>query len=335
MEKNSVNFKNFLGFDISKQTLDLCLINEDGKTQLIEKIPNTFVGIKTLLNKLKNIKNELLICCEHTGVYGHLLHSLCNENGFSFWMVSALEIKRSMGITRGKSDQIDAKRIANFALEQRKKYVSTSMPIDDLLELKLLNNQRQKLIESIKSFKHTEESYNYYPKNVLKRLKIQNQKTVDWLNKQLKIIEKEIESIIARNEKISNQKKLVESIPGIGPQTSLALILATNCFQNFKNSRKIACYAGVAPFEYSSGTSIRGKTKVHYLADKNLKSLLHLCVLNTIRYSPEIKEYYTRKKEEGKHSMLIINNIKNKLLHRIFAVINRNSPYVNLYRYTS
>ncbi len=126
---------------------------------------------------------------------------------------------------------------------------------------------------------------------------------------------------------------LMQSIPGIGPQTSMMLILTTNGFREFPTWRKMACYSGCAPFEYSSGTSVRGRTKVHTYADKKLKSNLYLCVLNNLKNSAEMKQYYERKKEEGKHSMLIINNLKCKLLSRIYAVVKRETPYVDTYKF--
>ena len=120
----------------------------------------------------------------------------------------------------------------------------------------------------------------------------------------------------------------MESIPGIGRVTALYLITITQVFARFANGRKFACFAGVAPFEYRSGSSIRGKTKVSPLANKKIKSLLHMASLSAVRYDPELRLYYKRKKEEGKHSMLVLNNIKFKLIQRAFAVINRQTPYV-------
>jgi transposase len=125
------------------------------------------------------------------------------------------------------------------------------------------------------------------------------------------------------------------SITGVGKMTSICLIIRTQSFEKFDNWRQAACYCGCAPFEYSSGTSINGRTRVSPLADLKLKSLLTMCALSAIRYDAELKAYYERKIVEGKNKMLIINNIRCKLLARIFAVINRNSPYVNTHRFAS
>ncbi|PWN59932.1 transposase, partial [Chryseobacterium viscerum] len=98
---------------------------------------------------------------------------------------------------------------------------------------------------------------------------------------------------------------------------------------------KFACYSGIVPFEYSSGTSLRGKSRVSHFADKKMKSILHMASLAAIKHDAEIKNYYERKKQEGKHSLLIINNVKCKIISRAFAVIFRNTPFVNTYKFVS
>ena len=113
------------------------------------------------------------------------------------------------------------------------------------------------------------------------------------------------------------------------------LIAYTNGFTRFKNSRKFASYCGIAPFPYQSGISIRGKTKVNHLANKKLKTLLDLCAKSAIQYNAEMKQYYERRIKEGKAKMSTINIVRNKLLSRIFAVVQRGTPYVNINKYAA
>ena len=102
----------------------------------------------------------------------------------------------------------------------------------------------------------------------------------------------------------------------------------TNGFTILKDTRKLACYCGVAPFEYSSGSSIRGKTKVHYMANKKLKCNLHMASLSAIKLDADMKTYYERKVAEGKNKMSVLNAVKNKLLARVVAVVNKGEEYV-------
>lgn len=93
-------------------------------------------------------------------------------------------------------------------------------------------------------------------------------------------------------------------------------------------SRQLACYCGCAPFEHRSGTSVRGKTRISNMANKNLKKLLTLCARSLLRTKTELADYYNRKLAEGKNKMSIINALRNKLIQRICAVIDRQTPYI-------
>ncbi len=124
-------------------------------------------------------------------------------------------------------------------------------------------------------------------------------------------------------------------MPGVGPQTAINLIVTTRCFSTFENWRQLACYAGVAPFEYRSGTSIRGKTKVNHIANKKLKSLLNMAALSAKRHDKQLKEYYERKIQEGKNGMSVMNALRCKIISRVFATIKRETPYVDFLKYSA
>ena len=117
------------------------------------------------------------------------------------------------------------------------------------------------------------------------------------------------------------------SIPGVGPAAATEVILATDEFKNFAEPKKLACHAGVAPFEHSSGSSIRGRSRVNQHARKRLKFLFHLAAMSAIRVKGELQTYYQRKVAEGKNKMSILNAVRNKLIHRICAVVKRKQKY--------
>ncbi|MDM1328102.1 IS110 family transposase, partial [Myroides odoratimimus] len=102
----------------------------------------------------------------------------------------------------------------------------------------------------------------------------------------------------------------------------------TNRFTSFDEARQLASYCGVVPFEYTSGKCVKGKPKVHFMSNKKLKKLLHMCALSSIRHDPEMKSYYERKVGDGKHKMLVLNNVRNKLVQRICACVKDKKMYV-------
>jgi transposase len=138
-----------------------------------------------------------------------------------------------------------------------------------------------------------------------------------------------MKKIIAENDTVNRNYLLLQTVPGIGHLTAIYLICCTNNFAGKVSGKQLACYAGLAPFEHSSGISVKGRTRVHKMANKDLKKLLHLSALSAIKYYPEFTNYYKRKKAEGKHSMSVLNAIRNKIVLRVAAVVNNQQAYVN------
>lgn len=170
-------------------------------------------------------------------------------------------------------------------------------------------------------------------KQVYKSINSVNTKTIKFLKTTLKELEKKMKEIISNEPKLKTQFELVKSVPGVGDRTAIYMLIATRGFTTFDNARKFACYSGTAPFEHSSGTSIKGRTKVNHMADKKMKSILQMCALVAVKHDPQLKEYYNKKKAEGKNAMLVLNNVKCKIISRVFSVINRQTPYINTYKF--
>ena len=105
------------------------------------------------------------------------------------------------------------------------------------------------------------------------------------------------------------------------------MLVKTNGYKGICNPKKFACYAGVAPFSQSSGTSINKKARVSHLADKTMKRLLHMAAMRAIQLENDLKKYYIRKVNQGKNKMLVLNAIRNKIIHRIFAMIKSEKLY--------
>lgn len=334
--------KNYLfhvGIDISKLKLDVVLVD---KTKSISQehfvVTNNSKGLKSMLSILKKRKVDLgltLFCFENTGIYTFPLSCFCFDNQFDYWVVPAVEIKRSKGISRGKNDKSDAKDIAFYSIRSIDKLQLSSIPEKEIQQLKLLFTEREKIKKSLLIFGTTKENEGYIPLQVYRTVKTLNAKTIRFLEASLKAIEKEMREIIKHQAVLKRQFELIKSITGVGEKTAIYFIIVTKGFKSFTSARKLACYAGVAPFEYSSGSSIRGGTKVNHMADKKMKSLLQMCALSAVKYDAQLKTYYLKKQKEGKNKMLVLNNVRAKIISRIFAVINRDSPFVDIYKYAA
>jgi transposase len=179
-------------------------------------------------------------------------------------------------------------------------------------------------------FENSKEVERFCDNQAAKVLSKENRTIISFLKKRIEHFDKLIEQIITEEPLMNSQFKLITSIPGIGLQIAANIIAYTQAFHLFDCPRKFACYSGVAPFPYQSGSSIKGRTRVSHLANKKMKSILSLGALQAIRNDAEMRHYYQRKVEQGKNKMLVLNAVRNKLLQRIFAVIKRETPYVKL-----
>lgn len=323
----------FIGIDVSKSTLDVIILNsENPDDSKYYKIDNQRKAIRALLKKLPS---SILVCFEHTGNYGLNLKYELLDKQLDFWIENPLLIKRFKGFKRGKNDKADARDIAEYARANQHKANLYTLEEDSILKIRLLLNQREKVMKCIVMFKQSKESNLFYPKKIKKSIDQSDNRQLKHLEKELKWLEGQINKVLSENQELKDKLKLAKSVKGIGDQTALYMLVRTKGFTCFQNWRKFACYIGTAPFEYSSGTSIKGKTKVSHYADKKLKSLFNLAALTARQYDPEIKAYYERKLLEGKNKMLILNNVRNKLIARVFAVIKRGTPYVNTQKFAT
>lgn len=155
------------------------------------------------------------------------------------------------------------------------------------------------------------------------------------LKQEIKKLESVVKGIIENNPQLRASFELITSVRGIGFIVASYLIVYTCNFTRFDNWRKFSCYSGIAPFDYQSGTSVKGRTQVSPLANQQIKKMLHLAAMCASHYDPELREYDLRRLAEGKAKMTVINIIRNKLVSRVFAVVKRGTPFVNIKKYTT
>ena len=128
---------------------------------------------------------------------------------------------------------------------------------------------------------------------------------------------------------MNQQAKLIQSVPGAEKVLCWTILAKTENFTAITKPKKMACYCGVVPFSNQSGTSLRGKSRVSSYADKTVKTVLHMVAMRAVRLNNDLKEYYVRKVADGKNKMAVLNAVRNKIIHRIFAVVRNQSPYQN------
>lgn len=329
--------KNYLGIDVSKPWFDVSLlpvIDHVKQPFVTERFDNTVAGMNAFKNWLKvsgvTLDSNSLLVIENTGVYHRLLWSFCSKYNLPLHIGNAAHIKWSLGITRGKNDVIDSVRLCQYCCKQSDELKATPVLNPVFMKLKDLMSSRSRLVTQLHSTKnYIKELQCSNDKLLLATLEKAHKAAIEGIKKSICQIEELIDQIIEQDANIYKNYLLIKSVPGIGHLTAVYIICCTNNFASKVSGKQLASYAGVVPFEHSSGVSIRGRNRVHKMANKDLKKMLHLCALTAIKYYPEFKQYFDRKKAEGKNGMLVINAIRNKLVLRVVAVVNKQQPYVD------
>lgn len=322
----------FIGVDVSKKKLDFCVMFKN-KVIHEEVVANHQSAVIALIHRLENdygIANaRMLVCAEHTGQYTYPLVCACESVECKLWLEHPSSIKYSSGVQRGKNDKIDARRIAVYAARFEDKVRYYERPEQEIERLKQLESERSLYVVDLAKYKALLKDQREYMSERIyndkaKRLK----KLMKGLEDAIKSITDEMKRIIDSTEVLDRQYNLLQSIDGVGPIVALNMIVVTEGFTRFDNARQFNCFAGLAPFQYTSGSSKHSRARVSHRADKCIKTLLHLSAVSVIsKAGGELKEYYLRKVEEGKNKMTVINALRAKIVARMFSVIKRNEFY--------
>ena len=331
-----MDIRYFIGVDISKATLDWAVF--DGKVIVLQsQSANSETGIKNtlkLISALPGFRVTDSVCCmEHTGIYNAHILTYLYKLHVPIWLENSLQIKKAGGLQRGKNDTIDAQRIAQYAFRFRDQLRLWQPPRPVLQKLAALSALRQRLL-GVRQQLHQPlaEQQGFVELALQKQLIKSCQASLKAVDADLQTVDRQIHQLIQTDDRLKELFDWITarrpgSVPGIGSATATEVLVATDEFKQFTDPKKLACHAGVAPFEYKSGSSVRGKTSVSQHARKRLKSLFHLGAMSAIRMKGELQDYYRRKVAEGKNKMLVLNAVRNKLVHRVCSVVHRQQKY--------
>ena len=336
--------KLFVGIDFSKEKIDVAIIFAEGLTEtsmrLFNEFKNSVSGYKQLVKWVEESSNETepslwLFCGENTGDYSKPLCNFLYGRGFDMWLENAKSIKDASGIRRLKSDRADANMIAEYAMRNYDKAIMYEPLSESLSQLRELFLYRQMVVRHRCSFqvRRGEKRLNMEKSPVKTMISQSGRHIVTELNKEIEKIDKRIAELIDSDDELAQVFNIVTSIPGIGTQNAVCLMVYTDNFRRFNfDSRKIACYYGIAPFGRDSGTSVHTDPHVHYMANRQIKAMLSQAALSAARFNPVIASYYSRLIAKGKKRQIVLNNVKNKLVHIVTAMVRNKQLFDKDYK---
>lgn len=325
----------FLGIDISKKKLDSAL-TLDGRqfheVQIENRTKTIMAFVRDLKRQLSSL-DKLVVCLEHTGIYGLPLLDVLVKNKVKICVYPALQIKKSLGITRGKNDRVDAMRIAQYAFKNKGDLTFWKPQRDCLQKLKALLVTRERLVKTrVQLEVPVAECNEFIAPSIRKDMISYCRQAINAIRKDITRVESAINALVKSDSQLLQQRDIAASIPGVGNIVALNIIVSTNEFTKISESKQFACYSGVAPFEHRSGSSIRGKTRVSKMANMTMKRLIHLAAMSAIRCNEELKAFYLRKVKAGKNKMSVLNAVRNKLISRVFACVKNQRKYEKIYQ---
>lgn len=333
----AANYSHFAGIDVSKEKIDVCLIVNGDRNRIEHAVfDQSNRGFTQLYGWLKQLTGnclpKLITCVENTGLYDDALIHYLQGRQLVLSVENAYNIKRSVRDNRTKTDKLDARNIALYAMVHQHELRVYEPPRPSLLLLQHYLTQRTQLVKVRKMLEHMQKEEKAYQWGLPVTVKHSNN-GLDGIKKDIADVEKRIWEIVSSDEHLLKLYHLLISIPAIGKVTAYHFICYTNEFKRVKSGKQLASYCGVVPFEHSSGSSVKKKDRLSRHANKILKSLLHLCAITAIKMQNRLSEYYRRKREEGKIALIAINGLRNKLALTIAAVVRNGVPYNEQHQY--
>jgi transposase len=336
--------KFIIGADISKDKINFCLFIEE-KLHFDKEVANESKELEKFIKEIQSFqksytkeqKKEVELCfsCEFTGIYNNILVTLLHEKQINTFVLHAPNVKMSLGLSREKNDIVDARMIAEYTFRFSDKLKLWTPSEKSVAELKHLESQRSQYVHLKKQLTQAKDDQKkFMPKSTFEVIQMIQDPVLDSFDEAINKIEKKMKDIIEINVKLKESFDILTSIPGIGPVNARAMICVTNNFIKFTSAKQYACYCGVVPFGKSSG-KVKGKNQVSKMANMELKKLIHLGAMSLINTNNKFGQYYRQKIGEGKHHMLAVNNLRNKLITTAFGCISKGIKYREDYIYTA
>jgi|WetSurSiteA1Bulk_404760.scaffolds.fasta_scaffold40388_1 transposase len=317
-----------MGCDISKDKIDLCLLEKaTGKIIISKSYANNSSGHQRIVKQLSD-KDNCLVVLEATGNYHLRFISCLAAYNLCFAVINPLVLKRfaQMKMLRTKTDKLDAFIIAQYGKEQSPK--AHQMPSKEQQELKALITVLNNLLKQRTQTKNLLHSQLLLPGNSIEFQK-PIKKVLFTLNKQIQAIQKSIDKIIVNN--FEHLKELITSIKGIGDKTAQGVIAYLGDLKSYSSYKQVASYVGINPAIKQSGQSLNKTSGISKQGNAVLRTLFYMSALSAIRVNKACKAFYIRLLQKGKKKKTALIAVANKLIKQLFAIIKKNIFYLDDY----
>ncbi len=325
---DSVRF--FVGIDVASETLAVALTEGParlvaGPTQFAND-PGGFDALGSWLAKYAATPDDVLVCMEATGVYGEALCYWLHGRGYHLAVEDPARIRRAMPVAGAKTDAADARRIADYAarfLDELRPWSPAEAVVEQVQTLLALREQLVREAGAKRNALH-----------VLRRKVVQTplalriaDDALVYLKARIKEIDAEVKRLVSAHPTIGPAAALLLSVPGVGHLLAAHLAVSTAGFTEPLVAKRFAAYLGICPLEHTSGTSVHRRPKSRGYGPTGTRKLLYMASMRLMQADGAFAPYYQRKVGEGKSGRLVLNNLSNKLVRVMAAVLRDGAPY--------
>lgn len=325
----------YIGIDIAADHFSAALLTAPGKpVRMREQIPNSNDGFPLFSQWLQAhhaTPQNSVVCLEATGVYGESLCYYLVAKGFPVAVEPPQKVKRAFDESGHKTDVVDSGQIAEYAYRFLDE-LNFWKPNEDMVEqIKVLLTSREQF--------SAQSTANQNTLHALKRKPVQNpfanrafQQAIIRLKEDIKAIDQEIKRLIDQDPKYGQMVHLLTGIPGVGLLLAANLMVITQGFTRQVTAKQLAAYVGICPYQHISGKSVYKRARSRHRGPSRMRKLLYLAAMSLRTHDQHYQAYFLRKVAEGKAKRLVINNIANKLLKVICAIMNTQTAFIPNYK---
>ena len=311
-----------LGIDIAKKKFDVAFFSE---STLLSSgtFTNDLTGYKKLLSWLsKQTEETVWGCMESTGSYGESLALFLFEAGHKVSIVNPSRIRKyaDSKLIRNKTDLLDAKLIADFCRTQEPSLWQPEA--HEKSELREISRRLNALLDERTREKNRLES-GVKSKVVQESI----EKNLSFLSEQIASLEEKIQEHIDQNPDLKEKQELLISIPGIGKKTATLILGELPSIDRFQHVGQVVAYAGLSPQQHSSGSSVRKRTRLTKIGNRNLKTALFFPAMTAMKHNPIVIALALRLEKKGKEKMVIIGAAMKKMLQIAYGVLKSGQPF--------
>lgn len=317
-----MEFTNYYGIDISKDTFDVM-----DRSGLHSKYSNDLKGFKAFYDSL-----SIGSCClmESTGSYHQQLANFLSSKEVYVSVINPIVTKRfmQMQLRRHKTDKADAGMLCLYAQH----YVSAryTPPPAYLEECRMLFDDMDLLVKTRTMYSNRIHASGSHYGKLSKSSSCRFKRMIREVNKSIQQIESRIASLLS--SECGDVFSRIQSIPGIGKKTAVLFLLLTENFTKFATAKQFICYVGMSPSERSSGTSIRGVSRISKQGNPTIRKLLFMCSIQASKHNDSCRALFHRIVSKGKCKKVALIAVANKLIKQVFSIAKSGLVYDPEYR---